>query len=86
VLCQETSHHDFTVFLGSSILAITAVELFGHPFRKGPFVSLDGCQLLGVPAQVVGQRVGQRGGERLTPLEPFCREAERCSLEASVAG
>jgi len=47
VLDEQASHEDFTVLLGSGILAIAAVELLGHPFGKGAFVSLDGRQLLG---------------------------------------
>jgi len=42
VLGEETSHDDFTVLLRSGVVAITAIELFGHPLGKGPFLSLDG--------------------------------------------
>ena len=81
---KETSHDGFRVLLGSGLLTITPVEFLGHPIRKGPFVSLYGRQLVGMPAHVVGQSVGERGRERLTSIEPFRRQAERCSLEARV--
>ena len=38
VLGEQASHDDFAVLFGSGVLAITAVELRGHPFGKGPFV------------------------------------------------
>jgi hypothetical protein len=84
VLRKETSHDEFAVFLGSGVLAITAVELFSHPIGQGAFVSLERCQLLGVPAHVVGQGIGQRRGERLPALEPLRRKAKRGRLKASV--
>jgi hypothetical protein len=84
VLCEEMGHDGFTVLLGSGVLPITAVQFFGHPIGKGPFVSLNGRQLVGVLAHVVGQGVGKGGGEWLPAIEPFRREPQRCSLEARI--
>jgi hypothetical protein len=84
VLGKETGHDGFPVLLGSGVLPITTVEFFGHPIGKGPFMSLYGRQLVGVPAHIVGQSVSKRGGERLTSIKPFRREPERCSLEARI--
>jgi hypothetical protein len=57
VLGKETCHDDFTLLFSTSVVAITAVELLGHPLGKGSFMSLDGRQLLGVLAHVLGQSV-----------------------------
>ena len=86
VLGEQTSHDDFAILLGPGVLLVAAVELIGHPLRKWSFVSLDGLPLLGVPAHVVRQSIGQGRREWLTPLEAFRCEAKRGSLEPSVTG